>query len=454
MTKIDTKTFIYHLFPLGACGCPPQNDFSSQPTSRILEVRGWLDHIQSLGCNAILLGPVFESSTHGYDTADYCAVDHRLGTNADLAELSRDIHDRGMALVLDGVFNHVGRGFWAFKDLQAHGEQSAYTQWFLGLRFDRHSPYGDPFDYNCWQGNHDLVNLNQDNPEVRQYLFEAIKTWKQTYQIDGLRLDAADALSNDFIQALHSYCKELDPDFWLMAEVIHGDYTQWANLQMADATTSYELYKSGWSSFNDHNFFELSYSLTRQFGSGGIYAELKTQYNFLDNHDVSRIASSLKDTAHLEALYLLLFTEPGIPSIYYGSEFGFEATKSQNDWELRPAFHLQALLKSGKKQNLRAAITCFAKTRAHLPALQSGDCTVRLTGSGQIAFTRSVEGQTVLVALNNQALMEKVSIPLPGMAGWKYRDVLGDRGERLVSEEGGLELDLLPNSGQVWASSY
>lgn len=454
MTQINSNTFFYHLFPLGACGCPKQNDFISQPSSRILQVLGWLDHIQSLGCNAILLGPVFESSTHGYDTADYYTVDRRLGTNADLAKLSQAIHERGMALVLDGVFNHVGRNFWAFKDLLAHGESSAYRTWFSGVRFDRRSPFGDTLDYDCWQGNHDLVKLNLNNAEVRQHLFEAIKIWKQTYQIDGLRLDAADALDKDFIRALRSFWQEMDPDFWLMAEVIHGDYTQWANPEMADATTSYELYKSGWSSFNDHNFFELSYSLTRQFGQGGIYKVLKTQYNFLDNHDVSRIASALKDPTQLEALYLLLFCEPGIPSIYYGSEFGFEAAKSQNDWELRPSFQVQALFEDGNHPDLCGTIASFAQMRAQLPALKNGDCTVRLTSLGQMAFTRSLEGQTVLVALNNQAVMANVSIPMPGMTDWKFRNALGNDGEVFVSEKDSLELVLQPNSGQVWASSY
>lgn len=454
MTIIDTKTFFYHLFPLGACGGPRRNDFIGRPENRILKILGWLDQIQSLGCNAILLGPVFESSTHGYDTADYFTVDRRLGTNTDFARLSQVMHERGMGLVLDGVFNHVGRDFWAFKDLQAHGQQSAYAGWFSGLRFDRRSPFGDAFDYDCWQGNHDLVKLKLDNPAVRQHLFEAVRNWKQAFQIDGLRLDAADALDKDFIRALNGFCKAMDPNFWLMAEVIHGDYTQWAKEQMADATTSYELYKSSWSSFNDHNFFELSYSLTRQFGAGGVYKELKTQYNFLDNHDVSRIASTLKDPANLEALYLLMFTEPGIPSLYYGSEFAFVASKSQNDWELRPEFKLQSLLETGAQQVLREAIAKFAQMREALPALQSGDCNVRLTSLGQIAFTRSLEGQTVLAAFNNQQTTEKIAVPIPGTAGWKFRDVLGEGGERFVSEKEVLELELLPNSGQVWVSSY
>lgn len=454
MTKIDTKTCFYHLFPLGACGSPHQNDFISQPESRILKILGWLDHIQSLGCNAILLGPVFESSTHGYDTADYFMVDRRLGTNADLAQLSQAIHERGMSLILDGVFNHVGRDFWAFKDLQTHGGASAYAGWFSGLRFGRQSPYGDAFDYDCWQGNHDLVKLNLENPAVQKHLFEAIGSWKHVFQIDGLRLDAADVLDKKFIRLLKSFCKEMDPDFWLMAEVIHGDYTQWVNPQMADASTSYELYKSGWSSFNDHNFFELGYSLTRQFGEGGVYKGLKTQYNFLDNHDVSRIASALKNPAHLEVLYLLLFCEPGIPSIYYGSEFRLAAKKSENDWELRPEFNLRSLLEIGTQQELRQEIAHFAQMRAALPALQSGDCKVRLTSLGQIAFTRSLEGQTVLIAFNNQQTTERIAVPMPGMAGWKFKEFLQDNAENFVSEKEILELELLPNSGQVWVSSY
>ena len=164
MTAINQNSIFYHIYPLGACGAPHFNDFQSAPEPRLRQILGWLDHIQSLGANALYLGPVFESNSHGYDTADYFHVDRRLGARADLAELARALHSRGMRLVLDGVFNHVGRNFWAFRDLQENGVNSPYRNWFADLRFDQRSPYGDPFSYAAWNGHFDLIKLNLAEP--------------------------------------------------------------------------------------------------------------------------------------------------------------------------------------------------------------------------------------------------------------------------------------------------
>ncbi|MFZ3070278.1 MAG: alpha-amylase family glycosyl hydrolase, partial [Anaerolineaceae bacterium] len=371
MTNWTNNTNFYHIYPLGACGAPRQNTFQDDPCPRIRSIQGWLDHIQSLGANALYFGPVFESSTHGYDTANYYEVDRRLGTRRDLAALSQDVHQRGMHLVLDGVFNHVGRDFWAFKDLLARCESSPYQEWFADLRFDAHSPYGDPFIYEAWNGHFSLVKLNLANPAVLEHLFGAVRMWVEEFQIDGIRLDAADALSFDFMQSLRSFCDQLKPDLWLMGEVIHGDYRRWANPLMLHSTTNYELYKGLYSAHNDHNYFELAYSLNREFGPGGLYRDLNL-YNFVDNHDVSRIASQLKDLTDLYPLHILLFTVPGIPSLYYGSEFGLPGAKTQNDWLLRPYFDLPVLLNTSPQPELRRWIARLAALRTETPALQNG----------------------------------------------------------------------------------
>ena len=330
----------YHIYPLGLCECPQNNDFLLSPNPRLEKLHAWLDHIQELGQNALYLGPVFESTTHGYDTADYFQVDRRLGTNETLASLSEDIHSRGMHLVLDGVFNHVGRDFWAFKDLQIHGENSKYRHWFSNLRFNEKSPYNDPFSYDCWNGNFNLVKLDLENQDVKDHLFSAVSMWIRDFKIDGLRLDTADCLSFTFMRDLSALCKSIRPDFWLMGEVIHGDYRQWTNAEMLDSVTNYEVYKGLYSSHNESNYFEIAYSLNRQFGEGGIYKGLNL-YTFADNHDVNRVASELMDQNHLVPLYTLLFTIPGIPSIYYGSEWGIIGIREKgSDQGLRPAIQL------------------------------------------------------------------------------------------------------------------
>ena len=441
MTTINQNSIFYHIYPPGACAAPHHNDFLTEPQPRLRQILGWLDHIQSLGANALYLGPVFESGSHGYDTADYFHIDRRLGNRADLAELSRKLHARGMHLVLDGVFNHVGRNFWAFRDVQANGQNSPYKNWFADLRFDQRSPFDDPFSYAAWNGHFDMIKLNLSEPPVKQHLFDAIRMWKEEFQIDGIRLDAADALSFDFLRELRAFTNQLDPNLWLMGEVIHGDYRQWANPATLHATTNYELYKSLFSSFNDSNFFELAYSLNREFGAQGIYRDLATLYNFADNHDVSRIASQLRDKQQLHLLYYLLFTMPGIPSIYYGSEFGFEGVKQSDDWNLRPTFDLPQLQNQAHAHDLRGWIGHLAGLRQSQPALRYGGYEQLLVASQQFAFSRETGDDCVIVAINSSSEPIELTLPLRGKATWRFVDLLnpeetftyGPNGDLLVS---------------------
>ncbi len=220
---------------------------------------------------------------------------------------------------MDGVFNHVGRDFWAFRDLLSRPESSPYQSWFAGFQLGKRSPLGDPFWYEDWNGHYSLVKLNLAHPDVRSHLFQAIETWMREYRIDGLWLDAADVLDPSFIHDLGSFFRGLKPDFWMWGEIIHGDYRRWANPDMLDAVTNYEVCKGLHSSLNDRNYFEIACALNRQFGPNGLYRGLPL-YNFADNHDVNRVASDLKHPDHLYPLYALLFSMPGVSSLYYGSE--------------------------------------------------------------------------------------------------------------------------------------
>ena len=237
------------------------------------------------------------------------------------------------------------------------------AHWFHGLNFNLRSPYGDKFGYEGWNGNYDLVKLNLHSPEVKDHLFQAIRQWVHDFDIDGLRLDVADSLDKQFLHELSVFCHGLRPDFWLMGEVVHGDYNAWANPDMLDSVTNYECYKGLYSSLVDKNYFEIAYSLKRQFGPSGLYRDLKL-YNFVDNHDVDRVASSLKNAKHLYPLYCLLFTMPGIPSVYYGSEWGLQARRtSKDDRALRPCLDLKALLANSPQPELPDAIAHLARVR-------------------------------------------------------------------------------------------
>jgi glycosidase len=403
----------YHVYPLGLLGAPARNDFGAAPVERLAALTGWLDHIRRLGCNALYLGPVFESTAHGYDTADYWHLDRRLGTDETLRRFVAAAHEAGVRVVLDGVFNHVGRDFWAFRDVLANGEGSGYRDWFAGLRFDRRSPYGDPFTYEGWRGHYDLVKLNLANPAVREHLFGAVESWIRVFDIDGLRLDAADVVDLDFQRALADLCRGLRPDFWLVGEVVHGDYRRWANPQTLDSVTNYEAYKGLYSSLVDRNYFEIAHTLNRQFGPGGMYASLPL-YNFVDNHDQDRVASRLGGTRLLYPLYLLLFTMPGVPSIYYGSEWGLLGERAHgDDGPVRPAIDLAAGPSLGVEPALAGAIERLAGLRAASAALRRGSYRQLHVASEQFAFARELDGEAVIVMLNASEREMDLAVPAP-----------------------------------------
>jgi glycosidase len=448
MDNWTESAIFYHIYPLGLCGAPLENDFSAAPVERLNRLDAWLDPIQALGANALYLGPVFESSAHGYDTADYYWVDRRLGTNQTLAGLSARLRQRGIRLVLDGVFNHVGRNFWAFRDLQAQGEASPYRDWFCNLRFDRRSPYGDPFSYEGWNGHFNLVKLNLANPTVKEHLFGAVESWVRDFDLAGLRLDAADCLDFGFMAELAAFCRRLRPDFWLMGEVIHGDYTRWANPLTLDSVTNYECYKGLYSSHVDRNYFEIAYALNRQFGPDGIYRGLRL-YNFADNHDVDRVASSLADPAHLYPLYALLFTMPGIPSVYYGSEWGIPGKKTRySDLPLRPQLDPAQLARHAPWPGLADYLGRLARIRLASPALRNGDYRPLHVASEQFAFLRTAGPEQVVVAVNSSARPARLDLRLPGRSGGSLLDLL-DPSARFPLANGACPVDLLPSSARI-----
>lgn len=383
---------LYHIYPLGLCGAPLEQDDNTQP--RIRKLMDWVDHIKGVGADTVLLNPVFYSDRHGYDTRDYFKVDPRLGTNEDLAAVCRAFHDAGLRVMLDGVFNHVGRGFWAFRDVQEKKWDSPYRDWFH-LRFDGNSCFNDGFGYEDWEGCSDLVKLNLWNPAVVDHQFEAIRSWVDQYDIDGLRLDVAYCLPQDYLRKLRAFTQGLKPDFVLMGETLHGDYNQWMGPELCHSVTNYECYKGLWSSFNSMNLFEIGHSLGRQFGP-----EPWTLYkgahllSFLDNHDVTRIATQLSDKNHLYPAYALLFGMPGVPALYYGSEWGLEGDKKNGDPSLRPA------LDHPEHNALTDWIGKLARAKRGSEALCWGGYRCVLMTNRQLIFERRTDSQRVLVAIN------------------------------------------------------
>lgn len=429
----------YHIYPLGFCGCEQYHQDSIH--HRITKIKDWIPHLKELNINAVYLGPVFESYEHGYDTSDYRCVDHRLGTNEDFKEVCDALHEAGIRIVLDGVFNHVGREFWAFKDVQQNQNASPYCSWFHNLNFYGQSPYQDPFTYDAWEGHYNLVKLNLKNEEVVTYLLESIAMWMDTFGIDGLRLDAADCIDQDFFRRLKNFCAEKSEDFWLMGEIIHGDYNRWANKEMLDSVTNYECYKGLYSSHNEKNYFEIAYSLNRQFGNGGIYKDL-VLYSFVDNHDVNRLASTLKNPSDLKNVYTLLYTMPGIPSIYYGSEWAIKGTKHDgSDADIRPCLPLND---PSYHEDLCQHIALLGAIRKETSALRRGNYEQIIVRNEQYVFRRKDEDEAI-VAFNVSEESFTIELPCPYEA---MKDLI-DHVVYIADQRGMLELDMAPKSSYI-----
>ena len=373
------ESVFYQIYPLGFCGAPFENDGVEK--SRILKVKEWIPHIRGIGADAIYFSPVFESDTHGYNTRDFRKIDCRLGSNEDFAEVCRSLHEAGIRVVLDGVFNHVGRGFWAFQDVLKNRENSPYLNWF-------HINLGGNSNYN-------LVKLNLKNEEVVNHILESVRFWVETFDIDGLRLDVAYLLDHDFVRRLRSFCDGLKKDFFLVGEILHGDYKTLVNDQMLHSCTNYECYKGLYSSFNSMNLFEINHSLLRQFGPEGwtLYKGLHLM-TFVDNHDVSRVASILTNEKHLPLIYALAFGMPGIPCIYYGSEWGAKGNKSDGDPALRPSFEEPV------ENELTEFVGKLSAAKKGSKALNYGGFRSVVLTNKQCIFERAVEGERVLVAIN------------------------------------------------------
>lgn len=386
------ETSFYQIYPLGFCGAPFEND--GQLEHRILKVIDWIPHFKKLGVGAIMFNPVFDSDTHGYNTRDYRKIDVRLGTNEDFKKVCDALHKEGIKVVLDAVFNHAGRGFFGFTDVQEKKWDSQYKDWF-NLSFEGNSNYNDGFWYEGWEGHYDLVKLNLRNPVVADYLLESAKFWIDEFGIDGLRLDVAYCLDQDFIRRLRRESAGWKEDFFLMGEMIGGDYNRIMGDDLCHSATNYECYKGMFSALNSMNLFEIVHSLLRQFGP-----ENWTLYrgrhllSFVDNHDVSRIASILQRPEHLKLIYTIMFGMPGIPTIYYGSEWGEKADKSQGDPALRPCFE------KPNWNELTDVIASLCKAKEGSKALGYGDFKSLLLTNRQCIFEREADGDRAMIVIN------------------------------------------------------
>jgi len=335
---------MYQIYPLGTPGAggggffggvPSTNDMTSPPTQKLLLLRQWYKHLTKLGVKSIYFSPLFESETHGYDTVDYFMIDRRVGDLASFKTIVRELHELGIKVILDGVFNHTGRNFFAFKEIikaGANWEKCEYKDWYFIS--EGNSTYDDPFAYRSWEGHEELPELNVENQQVKEYLFKVAKFWLGDVGVDGWRLDVAHELPPAFWRDFRTACTEANPEHILLGEVIHGDYNTWVGPMkgLLHSGTNYQLSKALWSSLKEHNFWELDSAVQRDLM---LYREMSL-VNFLSNHDVARVATQLEGEPALNKLaHFMLLTFRGTPCIYYGDEVGVKGRKEDGDAALR-----------------------------------------------------------------------------------------------------------------------
>ena len=435
------EAVFYHIYPLGLTGAPKQNEYR-EPVHRLNTLLPWIGHIKEIGCTALYIGPLFESVGHGYETTDYRKLDSRLGTNEDLTNFVAACHEKGIKVIFDGVFNHTGRDFFAFKDIQEKRQDSPYVNWYCNVNFGGNTEYNDGFSYENWGGYNLLVKLNQRNPDVQSYICDVIRFWVSEFDVDGIRLDAADVLDFDFMKQLRRTAEEVKPDFWLMGEVIHGDYSRWVNGSTLHSVTNYALHKALFSGHNDHNYFELAHTVKYLQNMGDL-----DLYNFVDNHDVERIYTKLSNKAHFAPVHVLLYTLPGVPSIYYGSEFGIEGRKEKtSDDSLRPAINLADYADAVEKNPCTALVAALGKIRQNTPALSYGSYAELMLTNRQYAFARDLDGVRVIVTVNNDD--NAASMDLPAGNVDEYVGTL--TGEKVSVVNGHIHVTIVGNSGNIW----
>ncbi len=397
---------MYQIHPLGLCGAPLENqwDWSNTwngaaiPVRRIDRLLNWIEHLKKLNITAVMFNPPFQSDSHGYNTRDYYTVDSRLGSNEDFAYICQKLHENKIRVVFDSVFCHVGRGFWAFRDLLEKKEKSQFAGWFKDVDFSSDNEFNDGFSYGRVEGVPDFVLLNLENVDLRNHIFGAIRKWVELYHIDGLRIDGAYRMPLEFMEKLRAFTNNINAGLGgriaFIGDIINSpDYSVLVNENCLHSALNYECFKGVYSSLNARNLFDISFSLNRQYGDEGIYRNIPLM-TFLDNHDVTRFHSMIEDKNYLKIGYGFLFSIPGYPCLYYGSEWNTDGVKENGDQNLRPAFELP------QWNEMTEFIARASKSRRENPALRFGDYRQIYLTDSQIVFCRESCGRSVIVAIN------------------------------------------------------
>lgn len=395
----------WQVYPLGFVGAFPADPAPSTDEHRLRRVVEWFDHAVELGASGIALGPLFESRTHGYDTTDHFRIDPRLGDDADFDHLTAEAHRRGLRVLLDGVFNHVGTDFERYRQALDGGPDHPASAWFR-----RH---GAQSEFATFEGHGELIALNHDNPDVVEYAATVMRHWLAR-GADGWRLDAAYAVPDRFWARVLPTVRREFPDAWFVGEVIHGDYSATVAAATFDSVTQYELWKAIWSSLNDGNFHELDWALQRH----NDFLDAFVPLTFIGNHDVTRIASQLENPRHLEHALVILLTTGGTPSVYAGDESAYRGVKEDRrggDDAVRPEFGSPSADPTQPGADVLRLHQYLIGLRRRHPWLHTATTSALSLTNTQYVYRAAGDGGALIVALNVDDAPLRMSLPEIGV---------------------------------------
>lgn len=394
------QSIFYHIYPLGFCNCPEINPITIinhsisqiQPVNRLAKIRKYYPHFKKLNINAIYFGPIFESCTHGYDTIDYCQIDRRLGTNQLFKEIVQELHQQGIKVIVDAVFNHTSRLFPAFIDIKNNQTHSPFLKWYKNIDFSTDTIWKDGFGYHFYQDCVELPSLNTNNPNVQNYIFKTIHFWFQEFKIDGLRLDVAYLLKPDFLEKIRLLATDLNPNSVIIGEIMTPSEISLIGKNLLHTGTNFPLFQHLHQSFTQQDFWQLKQILGQQ---NNLYL-----FNFLNNHDTDRIFSLLEEYPNLQSAFVILFTIPGQPCIYYGDEIPLEGLKkTKQDRQVRKKMPNIKQLTAKQKNHLRF-IQKITAIRSANPFLTTGQTKTILCTHKTIAYITYNKNQYLLIIIN------------------------------------------------------
>ncbi|MCY3413020.1 MAG: hypothetical protein INQ03_15385 [Candidatus Heimdallarchaeota archaeon] len=401
---------IYHIYPLGIFNAPHENHNYLEITPRLLKIRDFYDHFQLLGVNVVQFGPLFQSTTHGYDTTDYFKLDNRLGTNEDCFRIISELHDLSIKVMLDGVFNHVGRDFFAFQDVLHSRQASKYLDWFH-IDFTSNNQFNDGFDYIDWEGHKKLVQLNYKNCEVREYIQSILEFWMNEMGVDAWRIDVAHMMDVDILQFIRQKVESINPNAILVGEITSIPYITRVNESTLHSATDYETYTSIRKALSEGDMRILASTLKNLYHPDkGIHRDLFLM-NFLGNHDRERISTRI-GYENLMNAFCVLYTIPGYPKIYYGDEFALQGKKERySDWSLRQPLQLTEEL----TREFLPHIISLQRIRATHGAIVNGSLQVMYSDRDTIAYKRDNGKEKIIIVINHSTEVRRIELLLPNL---------------------------------------